>query len=302
MDSQLTSVFAVVVTYNGMQWVDRCMGSLSQSAVPVSVVVVDNASTDGIVQYIRQNYPNVHVIETGSNLGFAKANNLGIRYALDHGADYVFLLNQDAWIENDTMGLLLESFAEHEKAGIVSPMHLNGDGDKLDWNFVSNLPGSFASDSFLGKVKRLYESRYINAAAWLICRNCIEKVGGFDTLLFVHYGEDYNYCQRTIYHGFDVLIDTSARIYHDREFRKGNNDEYMNRNFQQKDVGRRVDLGNILIPLDVERMIKQNKRSLWKALVKLRSARAGQINKEIEFLKIVLESRKVNCKGGLIWL
>lgn len=295
-------VFAVVVTYNGMQWVDRCMGSLSQSAVPVSVVVVDNASTDGIVQYIQQNYPDVHVIETGSNSGFAKANNLGIRYALDHGADYVFLLNQDAWIENDTMGLLLESFAEHEKAGIVSPIHFNGTGDGLDWWFTGYLPRELVSDVYLGKKHNVYSTSYVNAAAWLISRNCIERVGGFDTLLFIHYGEDSNYCQRVIYHGLEILLDTRSRICHDREFRKDIEGTYRNRHFQQIDTSRRMDLGNINKSIDVEGLIRQNKRSLWKAYVKIRRARTGQIKKEIEFLKIVSESRTANCKGGLIWL
>lgn len=302
MDSKSTSVFAVVVTYNGMQWVDRCMGSLCQSVVPVSVVVVDNASTDGIVQYIRQNYPNVHVIETGSNLGFAKANNFGIRYALDHGADYVFLLNQDAWIENDTMGLLLESFAEHEHAGIVSPMHFNGAGTDLDWKFAEYMPGSLVSDIFVGKRQKVYSTSFVNAAAWLISRTCIERIGGFDTSLFVHYGEDSNYCQRVIYHGYEILLDTRSRICHDREFRKGIEAEYRKKNFQQQDLARKLEWGNILNPIDVDKFIHENKRSLLKARLKCRKKRIRRIKDEIDFLETVSMSRKTNIIGGLNWL
>ena len=95
-------IFAIVITYNGQKWYDRCFGSLSASETPVEIVVVDNASSDDTVGFIKERFPGVHLIESKENLGFAKANNIGIRYALDNDADFVFLLNQDAWIEKDT--------------------------------------------------------------------------------------------------------------------------------------------------------------------------------------------------------
>ena len=89
-------VFVIIVTYKGKRWYDRCFGSLRQSTIPLQTIVVDNASNDGTVDYIRENYPEIYLIESKENLGFGKGNNLGLRYALDHGCDYVFLLNQDA--------------------------------------------------------------------------------------------------------------------------------------------------------------------------------------------------------------
>src|SRR5574344_2140153 len=99
-------IYAVVVAYNGMQWYDKCFGSLQASSVPVHTIVIDNASGDNTVAYIKEQFPNVHIIESKTNLGFAKANNIGIKYAMDNNADYVFLLNQDAWIEEDTLSVL----------------------------------------------------------------------------------------------------------------------------------------------------------------------------------------------------
>ena len=92
-------IFAIVVTYNGMRWYDRCFGSLRNSDMPVETIVIDNASTDETVSYIKEHFHEVCLIESKENLGFAKANNIGIKRALDNGADYVFLLNQDAWVE-----------------------------------------------------------------------------------------------------------------------------------------------------------------------------------------------------------
>ena len=187
----MTSVFAIVVTYNGMQWIDRCIGSLCESSQPVQVIVVDNASSDGCADYIESHFPQAHLILSDKNLGFAKANNIGIRYAIDNGADFVFLLNQDAWLGSSTtlMGLL-QSFEDNESVGIVSPMHMNGEGDALDWKFATCMSGDFVSDCYMGKIKTSYQVTFVNAAAWLISRACIEKVGGFDTSLFVNYGED----------------------------------------------------------------------------------------------------------------
>ena len=91
-------LFVIIVTYKGQQWYDRCFGSLRRSSIPVTPVVIDNASSDGSVAYIREHFPESVVFEESENLGFAKANNIGMRYALDQGADYVLLLNQDAWL------------------------------------------------------------------------------------------------------------------------------------------------------------------------------------------------------------
>ena len=73
--------------------------------------------------------------EQNKNIGFGKANNIGISLAMKKGADYVFLLNQDAWVEDKTLEKLINIHRKQPKFGIVSPMHLNGKGDELDYNF-----------------------------------------------------------------------------------------------------------------------------------------------------------------------
>lgn len=217
-------VFAIIVTYNGSKWVEKCFGSLINSSIPVNIIAIDNASTDGTPEYIRKHFPEVNLIENKENLGFGQANNIGIRKAYDAGADYVFLLNQDAWVEKDTIEKLVEVAEKNPEFGIVSPVHLNGKGDALDFRFSKYIgpdfcPG-FYSDLFLGKIKdQLYGTSFVNAAAWLISKKCIQIVGGFNPLFFV-YGEDDNYLQRVKYHGFNIGVYPFARIFHDREKRE----------------------------------------------------------------------------------
>ena len=108
-------LFVIVVTYKGKQWYDRCFVSLRESTLPVQTIVVDNASNDGTVEYIRAHFPEIHLIESKENLGFGRANNLGMRCALDQGCDYVFLLNQDAWVEPDTFEKMVAIHQQHKE-------------------------------------------------------------------------------------------------------------------------------------------------------------------------------------------
>ena len=89
-------ILTIIVTYNGMKWLDRCLGSLRESSLKTDVVAVDNGSTDGTPEYIAANFPEVQLHCTGENLGFGRANNVGLQKAVAEGYDYVYLLNQDA--------------------------------------------------------------------------------------------------------------------------------------------------------------------------------------------------------------
>ena len=78
-----------------MKWLQNCLEAIKKSTYPVDTIVIDNGSTDSTVLFIKSNYPEVHLVESGKNLGFGQANNVGMRYALEQNADYVYLLNQD---------------------------------------------------------------------------------------------------------------------------------------------------------------------------------------------------------------
>ncbi len=216
MATRVSKVFAIIVTYNGMRWVDKCFSSLINSRHPVDVIVVDNNSSDNTVATIREKFPQVLIIQNAHNAGFGGANNQAIKIAVEQGADYVLLLNQDAWIERDTVGCLLESFRETKGYGILSPLHYNGDGSRLDTAFKGYISKMYDVDHLINsRTKQVYNAEFINAAAWMISRKCLEKVGGFG-YLFRQYGEDRDYVQRSLFYHEKMGFITTTKIFHDR--------------------------------------------------------------------------------------
>ena len=215
-------ILTVIVTYNAMQWIERCLDSLRKSSIATDVFVDDNCSTDNTIEYITTHYPEVVIKQETGNLGFGQANNNGLRYAIDNNYDYVLLLNQDAWIEQDMIQKLLNHADENT---LLSPIHLNGRGDDLDRNFQRNAveKGGWKTilqeDALLSKGSKKYETQEINAACWLMPRRMIESSGGFNPL-FYHYGEDVNYLARLQYHGYSICFITGTYVYHNRENRE----------------------------------------------------------------------------------
>lgn len=223
-----SKVYIIIVTYNAMKWIDRCLSSIKSSNVKAEVVVVDNCSRDETLSYIKENFSSVHIIENKENRGFGQANNQGIEWAYKQGGTHFFLLNQDAYIHKDTIEKLV-SVQDKYNIALVSPIHLNGAGDKLDYNFYRKIVPDedniqYVGDTELGQQKDYYPVFKINAAAWLLSRRCIEKIGGFDPLYF-HYGEDGNYCQRLKYHKEECVFVPGTYIHHDREL-QGNMQVY----------------------------------------------------------------------------
>ena len=216
----MKQVFVIIVTYKGQRWYDQCFGSLRQSTIPLQAIVVDNASNDGTVEFIKENYPEIHLIESKENLGFGRANNIGMRYALDQGCDYVFLLNQDAWVEPDTLEKLVKIHQRYPEYGLLGPVQVNAERTKVLDGVIrflvnpENVNLDMFSDLMMGTVDEVYPVAEINAAAWLLPRKTLETVGGFDPL-FLHYGEDWNYLSRVLYHEMKVGLTPHIKVVHD---------------------------------------------------------------------------------------
>jgi GT2 family glycosyltransferase len=216
-------ILTIVVTYNAAEWLDKCFGSLINSTLPIDILAVDNNSTDNTVQLIKQNYPQVKIYEANENLGFGKANNIGMRLAIKEKTDYVLLLNQDAWVEKNTIKHLVSSALINHEFGIVVPLQLNGSGKLLDEQFQTytiNPSRNLITDLILNKPKKgYYEVPFANAACWLMPLSTVEKIGGFDPL-YPHYREDDDYINRLKINGLKVVLNLNAVCFHDREERK----------------------------------------------------------------------------------
>lgn len=210
-------IAVVIVTFNGETWIRKNLNSLLNSNYPIDIIIVDNASTDETINIVKE-FKAIELIQNKINLGFGKANNIGIDWALKKGFDAIFLLNQDTWIYEKTILNLAEALFENSNLGIVSPIHYSADEITLDENFNTYF-NRFEKEEDSETIRMV---SFINAAAWLVSKECFSKTGYFDPI-FNHYGEDRNFCDRVKYHGFKIGVVKNAAICHDRIIKLSSN-------------------------------------------------------------------------------
>lgn len=217
-----SSVMTIVLNWNNVTDTLACLGSLEQSDYPNHrVLVVDNGSTDGSVQAIRERYPDVLMRETGRNLGYAGGNNVGIRYALKDGANYVCILNNDTTVAPGFMSLLLKALESRDEAGVVIPLI----ADMVDPDRVWALGA--AVDRTRGEITRLHAGESVSAlhtkepfevdiapgTAMLVKREVFERVGLLDEKFFLFY-EEADWCLPVRQSGYQIVAVPSSVIWH----------------------------------------------------------------------------------------
>jgi len=221
-------VYTIVVTYNGLKWMKRCLDSIRNSTVQSIPIVIDNHSTDNTVAFVKENYPEAIVLSQDKNWGFGQANNIGIRYAMERHADYVLLLNQDASLDPFALERLL---GQSDGESLFVPIHMNGNGTQMDYAFkhysLLKSKNNLVDDLILGQCKEKYVIGEVCAACWFLPAKLLQLVGGFNPIFF-HYGEDNNFYHRLSYHKVQTYVVPSAFMFHDRnEF--GNKNAYKNK-------------------------------------------------------------------------
>jgi len=213
-------VCIIIVTFNGEDWIGNCLKTLKMSSgVELNIIVVDNASTDNTLQIITTFHKDVILLEQKQNLGFGRANNIGIKYAIEIlGVENIFLLNQDTTIEDEnSLRRLIKVLNTNPSYGIISPIHLNDFGSDFDYMFkdyVISVPAlSEFNKTFFASKEEIFEVPFINAAAWLLKGETIKCVGLFNPI-FPHYGEDNDYINRIHKLGKKVGVTTAGTIRH----------------------------------------------------------------------------------------
>lgn len=252
--SIVMKVFVIIATYNAMHWIEKCLCSILNSSIPVEIIIVDNCSSDGTKEFITSNFNTVNIYKQDKNLGFGAANNLGLELALKRGGDYFLLLNQDAYVEPNTIEVLVNTMEINNDYGVLSPIHLNGNGDEIDLYFQiysgPNKCKNFYSDIFLRKkMKSIYDLPFVNAAVWLLSKKTLEMVGGFNPYFF-HYAEDNDYLNRCRYKKLKVGIVPEVRAFHDRILKNRSYDlkTFFNINdLKLMDPNRNITVNNMLL-------------------------------------------------------
>lgn len=208
-------VAIIILNWNGLADTLECLHSVFTLNYPnFEVIVVDNASTDGAAEVIPERYPQVVFLRNEVNLGFTGGNNLAIRYAMEQGAGYVWLLNNDTTVEPDCLSRIVALAESRPEIGLVSPtVHFYDDpetvqfcGNYVDWqqyDFVDLRRGSPPPDVDLT----------LWGTALLIKRAVVERIGVLNDQFFAYY-EDQDYSLRALRAGFSTRVATDARIFH----------------------------------------------------------------------------------------
>lgn len=220
--SFLPRIGVIVVSWNQEALCLDALGSLSTLDYPsscVDIILVDNGSTDNTIDSVSQAFPYVTILANQSNLGFADGNNQGIQEALACGAEYVFLLNNDAIIARDVLSELINATRRHTNAGILGPKvyHrerpniIQSTGTKLD-----RLGGAYQrglDEQDFGQYDTEEEVDAVVGCAMLVSRDVIDQVGMLDSRFFMYY-EDTDWCWRARAASFKVVYIPKAVVWH----------------------------------------------------------------------------------------
>jgi GT2 family glycosyltransferase len=218
----------VIVTYNSREQIDECLQSLVNTLPPIAyeILVVDNASSDGTADAVRQRWPAVRVIDAGGNAGFSRANNIGIR---ETSGAFVLALNPDTNVHAGAVSRLLEVLASMPDAAVVGPRLVDGQG-RAELSFGSMI-GPFAelrqkllvrgNDRGRPIVRRYVERAtrrprevdWVSGACLLVRRQDADAAGLFDERYFM-YAEDVDFCAGIRALGRKVLFVPDAEVSH----------------------------------------------------------------------------------------
>jgi GT2 family glycosyltransferase len=217
----------VVVSYNTCADLLCCLSALETNVtVPVEIVVVDNASSDGSAAAVRAAFPDARVLENEQNVGFSRANNRGVR---ETSAAYVLILNSDAELRPGCLETLCALLDRRAELGAVGPRTLGADGsiqlsfgpaltplaERRQRRLVKGVRAR--SPAALREVERLasreHEPDWLSASCLLARRAALEAVGGFDEGFFL-YEEDVDLCLRLRRAGWRLLFTPSAEVVH----------------------------------------------------------------------------------------
>lgn len=213
----------IILSYNNKKDLISCVKSCCKADFPPNwgkeIIVVDNASRDKTIVKIRAHFPEVKMIASPENLGYAGGMNMGIDYALQHGADAILCLNQDTVVPRDLFLHLIDNLFTLDKASIIGPLVKFRQGGKttFDTGAFKHPVFKFAVHNNVSKVKynNPQEREFLSGVCLLIKRDTFKLIGKFDEKYFLYY-EDDDFCKRAREKGLKIFVIPSAIITHSK--------------------------------------------------------------------------------------
>lgn len=214
-------VFIIILNWNGWEDTIECVEScLKLAYANSSILIVDNASSDDSEVILRERFPDIDIIQTGKNLGYAGGNNVGIRFALENGADYVWLLNNDTVVHPAALDEMVRVAELDPTTGMLGPKillhsrpeYLNCVGSAI--NLITgqpNLIGLGEKDD--GRFDEVKEMDTLSGCSLLVSKDVVDAVGLLDEKFFLFY-EETDWILRAKRAGYRMLYVPGARIWH----------------------------------------------------------------------------------------
>lgn len=213
-------IAVIILNWNNAPDTLECLASVYTSDDPnFSVIVADNGSEDDSLALLQKAYPQARFLANGENLGFAEGNNRAIRLAMEEGAEFVFLLNNDATIDRDTLSILRKAAKEHPNAAVLGPTIFYYDYPKTIWfgNGVleptSANPLSLARFQGPGFCQEIQQSQILCGCAFFARTSHLKIAGLMDPRYFLNW-EEIDWCFRLRKLGFDCLWVGPAKAWH----------------------------------------------------------------------------------------
>jgi len=211
----------ILLNWNQEEDTVECLSSLSSIDYPHhEIVLVDNGSTDGSPDRIKNKFPGVTLLKNKANLGFAEGNNVGIRHLQKTGADYFLLLNNDTVVSDNFLSRLIDEAERRPECGILGPKIVYYDSPGVIWyagGGVSRLTGRTYHFGLRKPDSSAYDSvrrvDFVTGCAMLIKRRVVDEIGGLDPDFFNSH-EDVDFCLRARGRGFTMLYVPSSVIRH----------------------------------------------------------------------------------------
>lgn len=215
------SVYIVILNWNGRDDTLACLESIGQVEYSnFRVIVADNGSSDGSIEAIRRAYPDVTIIENHSNLGFAAGNNSAILHALEGGAEFVFLLNNDTVVDPAIISAFVKAASEMPKGGVFGgKIYYYGNKDTLwyaggYWDTKRLSFGEYGvGETDRGQYDVLMETEWVIGCAMFIRAEVFRSVGLLEPKYFLN-NEEIDFCSRAKRAGHSCIYVPGARLWH----------------------------------------------------------------------------------------
>lgn len=215
-------VACLILNWNGKEVLLDTLASVRKLTYPnFKIILVDNASGDGSARAAREHFSEITLIENEQNLGFGEGNNAGMRYALQHGAEWIMLLNNDVEVAPDFLSELTQAAVADRAIGMAGPkIYYHDQRDKIwfaggrvnYWTGMISHRGLREIDQ--GQYDEITEADYLTGCALLIRREVLERAGMFDPVYFPAYIEDVDLCVRARQAGYRLVYVPRAKVWH----------------------------------------------------------------------------------------